>query len=86
MTRGQAIKAKCLDCAGGSTLEVTLCQVLDCPQWVYRMGQTPDSNTHIDRVRRALDKGADVCPEYREFYNPYLKKPRLKQQTPFKQG
>ena len=86
MTRRNAIKAKCVDCSGGSAQEATLCQVLDCPLWTFRLGQEPDSPTHIARVRRALERDCDVYPEYREFYKRYLKKPRLKQQTPFKQG
>jgi hypothetical protein len=68
MTRRNAIKAKCFDCSGGSAQEAALCQVMDCPLWTYRIGQEPDSPTHIRRVKRLLNKGFDVCDEYREFY------------------
>ena len=34
----QAIRAKCLDCAGGSYNEVKLCIVTDCPSWAWRFG------------------------------------------------
>jgi hypothetical protein len=68
MTRGRAIKAKCLDCAGGQPKEVTLCQVLDCPLWIYRLGQEPESRTHMERVLKALQKDRDVSEEYRVFY------------------
>ena len=36
----KAIRAKCLDCAGGKK-EVRLCQTGDCPLYPYRMGRNP---------------------------------------------
>lgn len=68
MTRRQAIKAKCLDCAGDSTLEVTLCQVLKCPLWEWRLGQDPDSPVHLRRVKRIMERKPDVYQEYADFY------------------
>jgi len=41
MTPMRAIRAKCMDCSNGSTNEVTLCPVLDCPLYVYRSGKNP---------------------------------------------
>ena len=67
MTRGEAIKAKCLDC-GGVALEVTLCQVLDCPLWKFRTGNLPDTQRHRDRVKRKLDQGNVVYQEFRDYY------------------
>lgn len=74
MTRRQAIKAKCLDCAGGSPLEVTLCQALDCPLWTFRLGQEPDSPTHLNRVRAALKKDPDMLDEFRDYYKDVVPK------------
>ena len=68
MTRRQAIKAKCLDCAGDSALEVNLCQVLDCPLWRFRLGQEPESPNHIKRIKKTLERERDVLPEYMDFY------------------
>ena len=69
MTRGPAIKAKCLDCAGGKSLERTLCQVLDCPLWEFRMGQEPHNPKHLEKVAKALAYHArDTTKEYRDFY------------------
>lgn len=31
-----AIRAKCLDCAGGSRKEVKNCKLKSCPLWAYR--------------------------------------------------
>lgn len=35
-----AIRAKCLDCSGGSRHEVHNCKLRDCPLWPYRKGET----------------------------------------------
>ena len=37
----KAIREKCVDCSGGSWLEVQLCQVFDCPLWLCRFGKRP---------------------------------------------
>jgi hypothetical protein len=37
----KAIRAKCLDCCGGSVAEVKLCETEDCPLWAFRMGHNP---------------------------------------------
>ena len=34
-----AIRAKCLDCMGGSRKEVDRCQSKECPLWPYREAQ-----------------------------------------------
>ena len=38
ITRGKAIRLKCLDCCGGNHAEVRRCPVTQCPLWRYRMG------------------------------------------------
>lgn len=38
ITRGKAIRLKCLDCCCGNSAEVRRCPVTDCPLWRYRMG------------------------------------------------
>jgi len=38
----KAIKLKCLDCCGGSAQEVKLCEVAECPLWIYRFGKNPN--------------------------------------------
>ncbi len=38
ITRGQAIREKCIDCCCGSRYDVKLCPVNDCPLWRYRLG------------------------------------------------
>ena len=37
----KAIRHKCLDCMGGSTREIRLCRLSDCPLWPYRFGRCP---------------------------------------------
>lgn len=39
LTRGRAIRAKCLDCCCGQSAEVRKCPATDCPLWAYRMGR-----------------------------------------------
>jgi len=38
ITRGKAIRLKCLDCCGGNSAEVRRCPAENCPLWRYRMG------------------------------------------------
>lgn len=38
---GRAIRAKCIDCSGGSTEEVKKCTVKDCPLYAFRFGKNP---------------------------------------------
>lgn len=52
----KAIRAKCVDCSGGSTAEVRRCQVFDCPLWSFRMGQRP--NTLAKKRPELLDRDA----------------------------
>ena len=37
----RAIRAKCLDCSGGSEAEVRKCVAFGCPLWPLRMGRNP---------------------------------------------
>lgn len=37
----KAIRAKCIDCGGGSANEAKLCVCTDCPLWPYRLGKNP---------------------------------------------
>lgn len=38
ITRGKAIRLKCLDCCAGNSAEVRRCPSMNCPLWRYRMG------------------------------------------------
>ncbi len=42
LTPLKAIRAKCLDCAGGSCKEVRLCPNADCPLHFFRAGKNPN--------------------------------------------
>ena len=54
----KAIRAKCLDCSGGSQAEVRNCDIEDCPLWPYRMGHNPARTGKGGRAMiRALEKG-----------------------------
>lgn len=37
----KAMRAKCVDCSGGSSKLATECHILDCPLWPYRLGRRP---------------------------------------------
>ena len=39
LTRGEAIRAKCLECCCDSVPEVRSCNIKKCPLWPYRMGR-----------------------------------------------
>jgi hypothetical protein len=38
---GKAIRAKCIDCSGGSSEEVRVCTVKKCPLYPFRFGKNP---------------------------------------------
>lgn len=37
----RAIRAKCIDCSGGSDTEARKCVAVGCPLWPFRMGSNP---------------------------------------------
>ena len=41
ISRGKAIRLKCLDCCGGSSNEVKLCTAVNCPLHPFRFGTDP---------------------------------------------
>jgi hypothetical protein len=53
----QAIREKCIDCSGGSLLEVRLCPVVKCALWPYRAGSDPFARP---RGRGATEKNRPV--------------------------
>lgn len=53
MTKMEAIRKKCLDCAGDSRIDVTLCYVFDCPLWEYRCGCLMRSKGYKSRLATA---------------------------------
>jgi hypothetical protein len=52
-TRKLAIRDYCLECSGGTTSEVTLCGLVDCPLWGYRFGNCPTSKAFKVRMGTA---------------------------------
>lgn len=47
MTRGDAIRAICLDCCCFQRIEVTKCTAYDCPLWPFRLGLYTQSMKHL---------------------------------------
>ena len=41
ISRGDAIRAKCLECCNRSPTEVRRCGMIDCALWPFRMGTNP---------------------------------------------
>jgi hypothetical protein len=64
-TRKSAIKDYCLECAGGTTSEVTLCGMTHCPLWGYRFGNCPTSNTFKIRMETVKSSKPD---EFKDAY------------------
>ena len=52
----KAIRAKCIDCSGGSRLEVKHCPVTSCPLYPFRLGKNPFRQKRVlsDQQRRDL--------------------------------
>jgi len=53
ITRSRAIRLYCLDCAGESSKEVTLCHIASCPLWQYRFGNSLDNKFFLSRMNKA---------------------------------
>ena len=58
LTPVKAIRAKCLDCSGGSRYEVEQCVITDCPLYPYRLGKNPNrkGQTLTDEQKAARTK------------------------------
>lgn len=50
----KAIHDYCLECAGDTFKDVTLCHLSDCPLWEYRIGAHVSSPRYAKRVRDAI--------------------------------
>jgi hypothetical protein len=48
LTPVKAIRAKCLDCMGGSSKEVKRCNIPDCSLFPYRLGKRPKQEKRIE--------------------------------------
>lgn len=53
ISRGDAIREKCLDCCVGSPSEVRRCAMVDCALWPFRMGTDPYREPMSDERRAA---------------------------------
>ncbi len=48
ITRGKAIRLKCLDCCCGNSAEVRRCPAHNCPLWRYRLGNEKKATDLMD--------------------------------------
>lgn len=61
----KVIRAKCIDCCGGSQLEVKLCVCTTCPLWPYRMAKNPFTSRELtddqaNALKNRLHKAREV--------------------------
>lgn len=55
-----AIRAKCVECSGGSIKEVTECRVVGCPLYLFRTGHNPfHSRSKIRQEADAEENAGD---------------------------
>lgn len=56
LTAIKAIRAKCLDCSGGSSQEVKLCVIPECPLYPFRLGKNPNikRKEYTEEQRKAM--------------------------------
>lgn len=67
MTKQDAIRLHCLECAGDSRKDVSLCHLFDCPLWPWRTGSHITSRTCIERVSKALENYPEDAAELVEL-------------------
>lgn len=63
----KAIRAKCVECCGGSAVEVKFCEIEDCPLFPYRFGKRPA------RVRRVIATSPSFSKKTQFSINSELK-------------
>ena len=56
----KSIRAKCIDCSGGSHKEVRLCPVIKCALYPYRMGRRPDQAT-LDTLKAFYEENPELA-------------------------
>ena len=58
----KAIRAKCLDCSGGSSSEVKACELAHCPLYKFRLGRNPNIKREmsVEQRQAAADRLAKV--------------------------
>lgn len=49
----KAVRANCVDCCGGSEVEVLRCGHVKCPMWPFRMGTNPFNRRDLSDDQRA---------------------------------
>jgi hypothetical protein len=61
MSPAEALRARCLDCCGGSQQEVRFCPATDCPSWPFRMGKNPwKKSMSDDQLAAARTRAAQL--------------------------
>lgn len=55
-SRSNAIKAFCVDCAGGSSIEARKCPADDCPLWQFRPGAQGPPGWAKGRLKAFLEE------------------------------
>lgn len=72
----RAIRARCLECSGGSTAEVRECVIPSCPLYPFRMGKNPNivlsdeqRAARAERVRKLASHNAEESHESRSEGN-----------------
>ncbi len=59
VTPMKAIRAKCLDCSGGSPKEVRLCLIHTCSLYPYRFGKRPETVGRDELENEQSDEEGD---------------------------
>lgn len=57
--RDLAVRKHCLECAGETTTDVTLCPCTACPLWGFRMGDI----LHNEKARKRFEECAERDPK-----------------------
>lgn len=67
MTPMKAIRLKCLECSNGSSKEIKLCPMDDCPLYDFRLGKNPNiKRTYTDEQREEMAKRLDYARKAQE--------------------
>jgi len=66
MRLSQRIRLKCLECSG-STKEVNLCHLFDCPLWEWRFGCGYGTTRYVQRMKDAIKRYPEEMKELKDM-------------------
>jgi len=73
MNKAQAIRLRCVECAGDSHKEATFCCAVGCPLYPFRLGYSIKDKRYEERMKLARQRYPDVFRYVMELLRDHIK-------------